>query len=235
MCMVTNKMKVLLCLWPGSGGILRHGRWSFLAIALLYGFAFCGLIAVNYYWSELLTGAYRWGTFVLFGLIWLAMTGKSWSLEKHYQELRLPPAPEKDTFPGAQKHYLQGNWFEAECCLNILLQKNPRDIEATLMLATLYRHKNRCDEAAGLLKELELLEDAARWKFEIRSEKRKLIALTSRKKTGPANNTEVRKPEAPEDSEDSKNLAMFDGNCERQIKKIDDDDYKEIKDRRFAA
>ena len=177
-------MNFVMCLWPGSGGVWRQGRWSFLTIALLYGFVLCGVVATNYYWTELLTGIFRWGTYIMLGFVWLVLSSQSSRLEKRCDHLRLPPSPDKDTFPDAQQHYLQGNWFEAECCLNILLQKNPRDIEAMLMLATLYRHKERYDEAGNLLQELERLEDAEPWKFEIRSEKRKLIAaIAKRSKT----------------------------------------------------
>ena len=225
-------MKILLSLWPGAGGILRHGRWSFLMIALLYGFAFCGLIAVNYYWSELLGGKMRWGTYVLFGLFWLMMTGKSASLEKRYNTMRLPPPPEKDAFPDAQTHYLQGNWFEAECCLNMLLQKNPRDVESLLMLATLYRHKARYDEAAQMLKELELLEDAARWKFEIRSEKRKLIAQASLKKVPDTDSGNVKRPESPEKSENS---SHFDKNITSRDEITADNDSGAMATNRSAA
>ncbi len=193
-------MKHLLCLWPGAGGVLRQGRWSFLAIALVYGFVLCGVVAANFYWSELLTGMFRWAAYGTLVFFWLALSCKSAGLEKHCNRLRLPPPPEKDSLPDAQSHYLQGNWFEAECCLNMLLQKNPRDIEAMLMLATLYRHKDRHDEAGELLRELERLEDAARWKFEIRSEKRKLIAAASqRTKTGKA------KPSAKPEKNDEEN------------------------------
>ena len=169
-------MKVLLCLWPGSGGVLRQGRWSFLVIALIYGFALCGVVMACFHWSELLTGMLRWCAYVALGLLWLVLSSQSSRLEKRCHQMRLPPPSNKDTLPDAQQHYLQGNWFEAECCLNMLLQKNPRDIEAMLMLATLYRHKERFDEANTLIRELERLEDAVRWKYEIRSEKRKLIA-----------------------------------------------------------
>ncbi|MCL2117518.1 MAG: hypothetical protein FWH27_03720 [Planctomycetaceae bacterium] len=174
-------MNYVAGLWPGAGGVMRQGRWSFLMIALVYGFVLCGVVTVNFYWSELLTGMLRWGTYAMLGLLWLVLSGQSARYEKRCNHLRLPPPPNKDMFPDAQHHYLQGNWFEAECCLTMLLQKNPRDIEAMLMLATLYRHKERFDEAENLLRELERLEDAARWKFEIRSEKRKLIAANAKR------------------------------------------------------
>jgi len=171
----------MFCLWPGAGGVFRQGGWSFLTMALGFGFALCTVVTLNFYWSELLPGALRWGTCVLLGFLWLVLSNQSARLEKRRNALRRPPPPSKDMLPDAQQHYLQGNWFEAECCLNILLKKNPWDLEAMLMLVTLYRHKERYDESEKLLRELERLEDAARWKFEIRLEKRKLIAATAKR------------------------------------------------------
>jgi tetratricopeptide (TPR) repeat protein len=174
-------MNYVLCLWPGAGGVFRQGRWPFLTIALLFGFVLCGTVTLNFYWTELLTGTLRWGMYVMLGFLWLTLSNQSSRMEKHSNFLRLPPPPDKDMLPDAQQHYLQGNWFEAECCLNILLQKNPWDIEAMLMLVTLYRHKERYDEAEHLVQELERLENADHWKFEIRMEKRKLIAATAKR------------------------------------------------------
>ena len=173
----------------------RQGRWSFLTIALLFGFVLCGMVAANFYWSELSTGMLRWGTYVTLGVFWLALSSQSTRLEKHCNTLRLPPPPAKDMIPDAQQHYLQGNWFEAECCLNILIQKNPWDIEAMLMLATLYRHKERYDESDNLLRELERLEDSARWKNEIRMEKRKLIAANAKTRVEVKGKREVKSPD----------------------------------------
>jgi len=184
-------MNVILYLWPGSGGVLRQGRWSFLAIALVFGFALCGVVMLDFYWSELLTGHLRRGAYVLLVVLWPVLSAKSAWLEKRCRRLRRPPPADKDILPDAQGHYLQGNWFETECCLKMLLKENPRDIEAMLMLATLYRHKERYDEAAGLLRELDRLEDAVPWKVEIRSEKRKLMA---------ANAKGLKKLESPESS-----------------------------------
>jgi tetratricopeptide (TPR) repeat protein len=224
----TNKMSYLLCLWPGSGGVLRQGRWSFLMIALLYGFALCGVVMLNFYWSELLTENLRRGTYAMLVVLWLVLSNKSSRLEKQCHRMRLPPPPDKDALPDAQQHYLQGNWFEAECCLNMLLKKNPRDIEAMLMLATLYRHKERYDEAGNLLRELERLEDALPWKFEIRSEKRKLMAANA-KRLKKSKSQPVAKNSEQDESE------KYSKKCERQEDTNDDNEYADVSKRQLVA
>ena len=175
---------------------------------------------LNFYWPELLTGNLRRGTYVLLVVLWLVLSGKSTRLEKQCRRMRLPPPVDKDALPDAQQHYLQGNWFEAECCLNILLKKNPRDIEAMLMLATLYRHKERYDEAENLLRELDRLEDAIPWKFEIRSEKRKLMAANAKR------SKKTIKSESPK---------SFNEKHERSENDNDDNEYADMSEHQIAA
>ena len=159
--------------------MVSQGRWPFVAIALLYGLTLDMTLLVNFYWSELLSAGMPKVSFFGLAAVWVVLTFLASSYGKKYAACDRPPVPEKDTFPEAQLHYLQGNWFEAECCLAMQLKKNPRDVEAMLMLATIYRHNQRFDEAANLLRSLDLLEGALRWKHELRSEKRKLIQATS--------------------------------------------------------
>ena len=234
-------MSYILCLWPGSGGVLRQGRWSFLMIALAYGLALCGVVMLNFYWTELLAGNLRRAVYIMLVVLWLILSGKSSRMEKQCHRMRLPPPPDKDTLPDAQQHYLQGNWFEAECCLNMLLKNNLRDIEAMLMLATLYRHKERYDEAGNLLRELKRLEDAISWKYEIRSEKRKLIAANAKRlKNGLpkliAHHSE--QLEAKDDLEKSPNSAKSESVCEKYKRSEDccgDNEYDDASECHQAA
>ena len=227
-------MNGILCLWPGSGGVLRQGRWSFLMIALVYGFAICGVVMLNFYWSELLTGNLRRGSYVLLVVLWLVLSGQSSRMEKQCRRMKLPPPADKDTLPDAQQHYLQGNWFEAECCLNMLLKNNPRDIEAMLMLATLYRHKERYDEAENLLRNLDRLEDAMTWKIEIRSEKRKLMAANARRlKNGKSKSVTHHSGQGK--ASISEKSEYFSEKCERSKNDSDDNDYAGVSERQHAA
>jgi single-stranded DNA-specific DHH superfamily exonuclease len=66
---------------------------------------------------------------------------------------------------------LKGNWFEAECVLVGLLRCDPRDVDAGLMLATLFRHTGRLDEAARQLDSVERFDEAAKWIVEIDRER----------------------------------------------------------------
>ncbi|MCR4413284.1 MAG: tetratricopeptide repeat protein [Thermoguttaceae bacterium] len=74
---------------------------------------------------------------------------------------------------------MKGNWFEAECLLSRILKRNPRDLEARLMLATLLRHTGRRDEAARQLDRLERFEGSGKWVLEISRERQQLQAAKS--------------------------------------------------------
>jgi len=67
--------------------------------------------------------------------------------------------------------YLQGQWFEAEKKLVSLLRQNPRDVEARLLIATLFRHTRRWEEALRQLDQLERLEASRAWALEIHRER----------------------------------------------------------------
>ncbi len=76
-------------------------------------------------------------------------------------------AARDDLFRQALGEYLKGAWFEAESILGRLVAKDPRDVDARLMLATLLRHTDRPADAQRQLEELDRLEKAEKWRAEI--------------------------------------------------------------------
>lgn len=83
-------------------------------------------------------------------------------------------------FREAQQCYLRGDWVAAEQKLLKLLKQDARDVESRLMLATLWRHQGRGEEALRQLDRLERLEAASEWQYEIAAERE---ALTNQKQT----------------------------------------------------
>jgi thioredoxin-like negative regulator of GroEL len=81
-----------------------------------------------------------------------------------------PDREADELFRQARDDYLRGNWYEAEETLVALLKRDPNDVDARLMLATLMRHTERYDDARGQLKQLQRLEAAGKWQLEIRRE-----------------------------------------------------------------
>ena len=164
----------VLAFWPGFPGLLRYGRWSFLAVALAFGLAINLLLILNFFWTEYITPSQRNVLLVALLVLYVALTAIAAQLSKRIETIRNTDA-KGDAFREAVLQYLRGNWFEAQCCLNILLKKNPHDAEALLMLMTLLRHTKRYAEAEEVLHQLDRIEEADRWRIEIALEKRAIF------------------------------------------------------------
>jgi thioredoxin-like negative regulator of GroEL len=89
----------------------------------------------------------------------------------------------KDGFPEALEHYLRGDYYQAEQVLDGLLRQNMRDLDARLMLATLFRRAGRFEEATRQLDTLVRFEGAGKWELEIRGERRRLAGAKAHKAT----------------------------------------------------
>ena len=157
-------------LWPGLPHIWSCGAWSGLFFACGFAVLLNLGLAASLVWSELFNPGMR-------NLIWLAI-GAFWvgSAVFSYRWFRQHPVgqrtgPREDDFREALNHYLKGNWFEAEHVLTGLLRRNPRDLDAGLMLATLLRHTKRYREARVSLDRLERYEGSEKWELEIRRER----------------------------------------------------------------
>ena len=162
--------KPLEFLWPGARGALRCGLWSQLAISLVFAVACHATLFLNFYWSDWLTPTERAGSCAALFVIWIALGAVARRRFNEYERTLAVDANGAE-FSQAQALYLQGAWFESECCLKALLKRNARDVDALVMLATLYRHTQRFDEARRTLAALEKLDGADFWRVEIDFEK----------------------------------------------------------------
>ncbi len=170
----------LAYVWPGLPTILASGSWLGLAWAMGFAVLINLLILASLWWPELLMPHSRTGL-LSYGRIglWLA-TAVYWAGATivSSRALRdLEPSEETavgPTFRDATQRYLQADWFGAEQILLELLSKNPRDVDSGLMLATLWRHTGRFEEASQQLDRLELLDGARKWMLEIHQERKRL-------------------------------------------------------------
>jgi hypothetical protein len=168
-------LRWITILWPGLPQLWLRGEWSALGLAI--GFSALVNIAVvaTWGWTELLEPALlwtAWGGVVLFWLVSL--------LGGAFQVVRLCGVSSIDSagdlFRAVQGEYLKGNWFEAELALNQLLERNPSDVDAHLMLATLLRRIGQANEARERLELLSTIEGAEKWQLEIARQQRLLDA-----------------------------------------------------------
>ncbi len=162
----------LAYLWPGLPTILATGSWLGLAWAAVFAVLINLLLLASLWWPELFTSHVRTGLWLATAVFWCGATVASLRAVRHLD-------PEEDsaadaTFGDASKLYLRADWFGAERILLDLLRKNPRDVDAGVMLATLWRHTGRIGEALQQLDRLELLDGARKWMLEIHQERKHL-------------------------------------------------------------
>ncbi len=155
-------------LWPGLPTLWR-GDWSGFAPAAAFAALLNAALVSTFIWTELVGTGVRWGAW---GVVALTMLASVWVTRR---SVRSPPqdfAGAGDLFPAALSEYLQGNWVETERQLEKMLAAQPNDLEARLLLATVWRRTGRRDEARKGLAALCHLDGAVKWSREIREELR---------------------------------------------------------------
>jgi hypothetical protein len=160
-----------LALWPGLPQLWR-GDWSGLALAIGFAILLNSLLLCTLIWTELVGQRVQAGAWLVVGSAWLVSAIGSGRAARRRLDENF--SAEGDLFPAAVSEYLQGNWVPAERLLDTLVRKHPRDVDARLMLATLWRHTGRLDEARVTLDDLRRLEESQKWELEIRRESRLL-------------------------------------------------------------
>lgn len=162
-----RRMPWVAYFWPGLPQLSQRGSWTALVVAVAAAAFLNTTLLGSFVWSDLITHDWRIVCWVFLGIVWSASAGFSaWSGQRE-------PVRHDDQdglFAAALDAYLKGNWFEAERVLGRLLRRDERDVEASLMLATLLRHTKRFDEATRQLNLLARLEGAPNWAQEIRRE-----------------------------------------------------------------
>ena len=154
-------------LWPGLPQLWFAGAWSGLGMAL--GFALLvdlGLLTSRV-WTEVLSPEARGMLWLVVAGIWLTAAIVSCRWVARLRPNSQPASGSADLFETVRSEYLRGHWFEAETALQRLLDINPLDREARLMLATLLRRTGRFAESEGHLDRLSRMDGAEKWSLEI--------------------------------------------------------------------
>lgn len=194
--------QLLLCGWPGLAQLWLRGSYPALFWAIGFSILLNLALVSTFLWPALLGDTFPVIAWPILFCIWLGSTLISLRM---IDELSVPPqmAAEQERsgfsdeivgktdndcqsdstgeishtlFNRAQREYLRGHWSETESLLKARLNQTERDIEASLLLATLYRREDRFDEALSQLTQIEKFDDSVHWRFEIDRE-RQLIEL----------------------------------------------------------
>ena len=163
----------MACVWPGLPQLWRHGSWLGLAAALAFAAVLNFALVNTLIWTQWFSLTWRAMAWTSVGAIWLAGIAWTWRQERYAaasMTANAPPnpsSPAEDLFSVATREYLQGNWVAAHEKLAQLLAKNENDVQARLLLASVYRRTDRIPEARAELQRLTKMERAAAWQFEI--------------------------------------------------------------------
>ncbi len=168
-----EKVASYTCFWPGLTSAWHRGASSGLLMAVLYSWFLCGLLLATFFWTHWLSTwqlVTLWVAAVLIWLVGVVRAQWAWSATVRNYDHDTDQA-----FCQAQAEYLKGNWFEAEARLLEIVQHEPRDVAAGLLLVGVLRHTQRWQPALRRLEQLNLLDAAVPWHHEI-SQERMLIA-----------------------------------------------------------
>lgn len=177
-----RKGRALPCfmsLWPGLPGLWRHGSWIGLLQALAFAFLLQVTVFTSLIWPESLGMAAN-------AVVWFCVLG-FWVLFAAPVFMRalaawrggFSTANFEHLFIAAQREYLRGNWHQAERNLTRLLSHDSGDVDARLMLASLFRHAGRPVAAKEQLDLLVESPDSSRWNFEVLHERSMLSRAIS--------------------------------------------------------
>jgi hypothetical protein len=157
-------------LWPGLAQLWRRGSWLGLAVAVGFALLLNLAILATLFWIELLSARVRTSVYLGIAVFWVGSAVVAYHARRR-SEAEGSVEKDEDGLRAAIEQYLKGNWFETERALESLLRRNPRDIEAGLMWATLMRRQGRLHEAVKELDRIERFEGHQKWELEIRRER----------------------------------------------------------------
>ena len=161
----------MLCLWPGLIKLWRLGEWSSLLTALVFGFLLNVAIASTFLWPEWFDKPFVIFQWIVVGLIWCFCFWQSSQFNNDEEEIQqLKNTKTNPLFIEAQFEYLNLRFSKCVSLLRQILKRNPRDLEARLLLATTFRRQAKFDESEQELQRLEGIDQSVLWKDEIEKE-----------------------------------------------------------------
>ncbi|MBC7078172.1 MAG: tetratricopeptide repeat protein [Synergistales bacterium] len=186
-----------LWLVPGLAPLLLRPTWSAWLGSVLLSATFHVALAATVLWPELLPPDVRNVLWLVFFGGWIAGVVLSWRFVRREQQL----ASEReldDTYPQALHAYLRGDRALAESLVRNRLRQDPQDVEAALLLASVWRRQGRLTAARSLLSKLRKVERAAPWLFEIDRELEILDRLSAAAEEAQRASSEAEETPAPQ-------------------------------------
>lgn len=195
----------VLYLWPGLPQLWLRGCWWGMAIAVVFTALVNFVLAATFMWPLWIEPAIVVTGWVAVLVTWFvgvfAMNRMSSSVQQTTDDPRVQQnttanfsadsPSEKNAFltktiklfQEAQRYYLRRDWLEAERKLNLLLEFDPLDADAQIMIAAVYRRTNRREQSRRALRYLARMDNLNKWQWEIKQERKKLNYMEQGGKT----------------------------------------------------
>jgi len=179
----------IAALWPGFVRGWTLGRWDGFVLSVAFAAAISGTLIATFIGNRWLPVAAA-GSIATVGwvlVVGLWVLGLSW-LRRDWRRMFTGGQENEQIealFDESQHEYLKGHWIEAEMVVRRLLKREPGDVEAALLLASIQRRSNRWGEAKKTLGDLQRVA-GEKWLLEIGVELRQIEELV-REKSGVRN------------------------------------------------
>ncbi len=155
-----------------------EGKLWALGLAVLFTGQLHVALVTTFVWPELVTPQLEVLAWLAVGCVWFACAAKSYRKPPYLRRGEQTGLTDA-LFREAQTEYLRGNWYQAEALLERVLADDVSDVDARLMLASLYRRVGRRRESREQLRVLGRAASSQKWELEIRRELEYLNRLES--------------------------------------------------------
>ena len=159
----------MVYIWPGLAQIGHRAEVSGLLLAMLFTVGFNFLLAATFVWQELVGMQVLTAFWSMLGVFWLVCVVMNVRHDSYFRSL-VGSDVAQDLFSAANKEYLQGRFGRSREILQRLIDFNPRDVEARLLLTTIATREGRIDDSDRQLRQMQRLSSAAMWSAEIRQQ-----------------------------------------------------------------
>ena len=153
-------------LWPGLRRVWYDGDFSSLAVALAFAALLNLVVWASFVRGDAFSPAWRLAAWVSLAVFWVLGLGAGARPQSATGDGAQTPN-HLDLFIRAQSQYLRGHWVEAQTLLEELIRRDPGDVEAHLLLASVHRRARRIDLSRRQLRQVQDCPGAAKWRFEI--------------------------------------------------------------------
>lgn len=160
-------------LWPGLERLWFGGRWSGLAVAVLFAVLVNAALFAGLIRPDLVPAPLGIAAGVLAIGVWVLDIARSMRGHSSYRRTLKPDNPQ-DRFCQAQREYLRGNWSGTQALIDTIIRDDPHDVEALLLRASVCRRTGAADTARRSLRQVERLDERSRWTSEVQRELERL-------------------------------------------------------------